>query len=210
MNKAVQGFPKKPTARRHVVFVLTQEILNRSEEKDFLIASEHQLCRQFAVSRVTVRLALGDLEHLGLIYRRHGKGTFAYGRTTRPGRSLVILIESAHTFASAPFIDVMRGVQTVTASLRSALILISASPLVWQADLIRSLGGVIISQQSLTSQELSAFKDWNIPFLFMNEARLATNCDFFTLGLRAAHALNNAALTGNSIGEIKIEQLFEA
>jgi DNA-binding FadR family transcriptional regulator len=57
---------------------MTEEILKRSDEQDFLITSEHQLCRQFTVSRVTVRLALGDLEHLGLIYRRHGKGTFAY------------------------------------------------------------------------------------------------------------------------------------
>jgi DNA-binding transcriptional regulator YhcF (GntR family) len=202
-----QVLPKKPTARGHVAAVLTEEILNRLEEKDFIIASEHQLCRQFSVSRVTVRLALSDLEHLGLIYRRHGKGTFAYGRTTRSGRSLAVLIESSDTLARAPLIEIMRGAQTVTASLRSALVLISSSPLVWQAHIRRSLMGVIILQPDLTIQELGGFKDWNIPFLFIHEARLATNFDFFSLGQRAAHALNNAALIGNSIEELKIEHL---
>ena len=210
MNQAVQGFSKKPTARSHVAAVLTEDILYRPDERDFLIASEHQLCRQFSVSRVTVRLALGDLEHLGLIYRRHGKGTFAYGRASRPGRSLAILIESADTLAGAPVIEIMRGAQTVTASLRSALILISASPLIWQSDLARGLGGVIVMQQSLTIQELGVFKDRNIPFLFINAAQLTVNCDFFSFGQRAAHTLYDAALTGDSTGEISIALLPKA
>ena len=65
---------RKPSARRRIADVLAQEILNRPQPEDFAIASDHQLCRRFAVSRVTIRLALGDLEHKGLIYRRHGKG----------------------------------------------------------------------------------------------------------------------------------------
>src|SRR5258707_73899 len=94
MKHPTQKSPKKATARRYVVGVLTQEILSNLEPKDFLIASEHQLSRRFAVSRVTIRLALMDLEHSGLIYRRHGKGTFAYGRSTRAHRSLGVLIKS--------------------------------------------------------------------------------------------------------------------
>ena len=38
--------------------------------------SEHTLCRDFSVSRITVRQALGDLQKEGLIFKVHGKGTF--------------------------------------------------------------------------------------------------------------------------------------
>jgi GntR family transcriptional regulator len=41
------------------------------------IASEHQLCRRFNVSRPTVRQALDVLVHEGLLYRHAGRGTFA-------------------------------------------------------------------------------------------------------------------------------------
>ncbi len=40
------------------------------------IPSEEDLAGQFGVSRVTVRQAIGDLIDDGLLYRRHGKGTF--------------------------------------------------------------------------------------------------------------------------------------
>jgi DNA-binding LacI/PurR family transcriptional regulator len=207
MSKMVHGPPKNPTARSHVVAVLTQEILDRPDEKDFLIGSEHQLCRQFAVSRVTVRLALGDLENLGFIYRRHGKGTFAYGRSNRPGRSLAILFASPDILTSTQFIELLRGAHSITASLRSGLVLMSGSPLGWRPDLVRSLGGVVAMSRSLTPQELDVFKDRNIPFLFLDEAHLNDmRCDFFDLGQRAANLLKNAVLTRESNGEIKIEE----
>lgn len=46
------------------------------------IASEHQLCRRFNVSRPTIRQALDLLVQEGLLYRHAGRGTFA---TPAPG-----------------------------------------------------------------------------------------------------------------------------
>lgn len=43
---------------------------------DECLPSEHELCRQFDVSRVTIRKAVEELEKEGLLYRLPGKGTF--------------------------------------------------------------------------------------------------------------------------------------
>jgi GntR family transcriptional regulator len=40
------------------------------------IPSEGELCRQYDISRMTVRLAVNELARLGYLYRRQGKGTF--------------------------------------------------------------------------------------------------------------------------------------
>ncbi|MBA2469659.1 MAG: GntR family transcriptional regulator, partial [Chloroflexia bacterium] len=40
------------------------------------IPSETELCRQFGVSRITVRKAIGDLVHEGRLRTVQGKGTF--------------------------------------------------------------------------------------------------------------------------------------
>jgi DNA-binding GntR family transcriptional regulator len=82
------------TVRRHVATVLAREILDSSAPTAFQIESEHQLCRRFGVSRVTVRLALSDLENRGLIYRKHGKGTFAHGPSAGTHRHIGVLIKS--------------------------------------------------------------------------------------------------------------------
>jgi DNA-binding transcriptional regulator YhcF (GntR family) len=198
-----QDLPKRPTARRRVVAVLTQEILNNPDTKDFPIASEYQLCRRFGVSRVTIRLALGDLEHQGLIYRRHGKGTFAHGHSKRVHRSLGLLIKAPDALKYAPLVEMIRGAQAAMASLRSSLVLISISPLEWQPEMTRNLGGVIVVQQDVTAEEMNNIKKRNLPFLCIEESRLTNGAnDCFDLGLQAAEILNHAAVTGTLVGEM--------
>jgi hypothetical protein len=69
----VLEIPRTSTARNRVATTLTQEILDNPESKSFLIPSEHQLCRRFNVSRVTARLALNELRHLGHNFLNVGK-----------------------------------------------------------------------------------------------------------------------------------------
>jgi GntR family transcriptional regulator len=54
---------------------LMREIRNGRFPQGTLIPTEPELCRRFAVSRVTIRGALRELELLGMISRRRGVGT---------------------------------------------------------------------------------------------------------------------------------------
>ncbi len=46
---------------------------------DEKMLSEREICEKFEVSRTTVRAALNELEEMGFIYKRHGKGTYVSG-----------------------------------------------------------------------------------------------------------------------------------
>lgn len=50
--------------------------INSNLKPNQKLPSERKLVEMYGVSRSTIRLALNDLEHRGLIYRLHGKGTF--------------------------------------------------------------------------------------------------------------------------------------
>lgn len=160
------------TARARLVATLTEEILQNPGTAAFAIASEHQLCERFNISRVTVRLALNDLENRGLIYRKHGKGTFAHGHSTRVYRNLGFLLKSAHATEHRPIAEMVRGAQTVMAPLRSSILLISTPPEQWRPEKASSLGGVIVLPQDVTEEDLAILKDRNLPFLIVGESHL--------------------------------------
>lgn len=61
---------------------LIVEIEKKLQPNDKLI-SEREICQRFDVSRTTVRLALMELENMGYIYKRHGKGTFVSNTITK-------------------------------------------------------------------------------------------------------------------------------
>ena len=56
--------------------LLRQRILDGVYQSHQQMPSELELVARFAVSRITVRQALNDLQREGLIFRIHGKGTF--------------------------------------------------------------------------------------------------------------------------------------
>ncbi|MGL5692755.1 MAG: GntR family transcriptional regulator [Peptostreptococcaceae bacterium] len=58
-----------------LVEILRQKIENEMIPNEKML-SERGICDQYGVSRTTVRLAMAELEHMGYIYKRHGKGTF--------------------------------------------------------------------------------------------------------------------------------------
>lgn len=58
------------------LFNVLRDKINNDMSPGDLLPSERQLSERYGLSRTTVRLALEGLENRGLIYRRHGKGTF--------------------------------------------------------------------------------------------------------------------------------------
>ncbi len=68
------------TARRQPLYdqlvdLLSEKIENELQPGDML-PSERELAETYGLSRTTVRLAMAELEELGLVARKHGKGTF--------------------------------------------------------------------------------------------------------------------------------------
>lgn len=64
---------------------LTHEILTGDYPIGSLLPTEHELCKQWQISRHTAREALRCVERLGLVVRRQGSGTQVV-RTTLPER----------------------------------------------------------------------------------------------------------------------------
>ncbi len=67
-----EGIPMYVWIRETLRGEITQEILKRGEK----LPSEHELASRFGVSRMTVRQSIAELIDEGLLYRRHGVGTF--------------------------------------------------------------------------------------------------------------------------------------
>jgi len=156
---------RRPTARAALVSTLSEEILRRSETHPFPIASEHELCRRFQISRVTVRLALGDLENRGLIFRKHGKGTFAHGRSTQVHRDVGFLMKQPQAAEHRPIAEMIRGAQTVMAPLRAAISLLSRSPEEWRPEVAGNLVGVVIVPEGVTDKDLEVLRDRKVPYI---------------------------------------------
>jgi DNA-binding LacI/PurR family transcriptional regulator len=164
--------PPRLTVRGRLVSTLTQEILGHPDTSAFLLESEYELCRRFQISRATVRLALADLENRGLIYRKHGKGTFAHGRSNRVHRDIGFLLKSPGAAEHRPIAEMVRGAQSAVAKLRSAIVLLSSAPESWDSDMACRLGGIIIDPQDVTEHDLQILRDRKINFLLAGDSAL--------------------------------------
>jgi GntR family transcriptional regulator len=66
------GIPVYVRIRETLRDEITKGILRRGER----LPPEHELAARFSVSRMTIRESIEDLVNEGLLYRRHGVGTF--------------------------------------------------------------------------------------------------------------------------------------
>src|SRR5512146_2681717 len=67
-----EGIPAYVQIRETLRGEVTGGTLKRGEQ----LPPEHELAERFGVSRMTIRQSIEDLVNEGLLYRRHGVGTF--------------------------------------------------------------------------------------------------------------------------------------
>ncbi|MDP9968685.1 GntR family transcriptional regulator [Variovorax beijingensis] len=102
------------TALHRQVFLVLRDEISRGLFPDGLLPNEEALCERFGVSRITVRRALADLAALGVVERRHGRGTFVLGppAQARPAPSLSV-IDSLRQTATETVVQVLQVEQAV-------------------------------------------------------------------------------------------------
>src|SRR5512140_223051 len=89
-----EGIPIYVQIRESLRVEITQGILKRGQK----LPSEQELASQFKVSRMTIRESIEDLVDEGLLYRRHGVGTFvAYPHLQRDHTKLTSFFDKAAT-----------------------------------------------------------------------------------------------------------------
>lgn len=103
----------KGTALHRQMFLVLNDEIARGMFPGGALPNEQTLGERFGVSRITVRRALTDLAALGIVERRHGRGTFVReGRPpARPSPSLSV-IDSLRQAATQTLVQVLEVVQT--------------------------------------------------------------------------------------------------
>jgi GntR family transcriptional regulator len=105
---------KTPTPPKHARLREALRAQIEALPPDRKIPSEHELCAQYKVSRITVRKALDELIHEGLLYTVQGKGTFVAARKFR--------IEWAHEMAGFHADMARRGLRVKVRVLEQAIV----------------------------------------------------------------------------------------
>ena len=109
------------TARKQPLYDQLVDILADKIEHEYhagdMISSERELSERYGLSRTTVRLALQELERLGLIVRQHGRGTFVADRSA----------QTTNLMQSYSFTEMSRLIRTLPSIWASALAKSSSS-----------------------------------------------------------------------------------
>lgn len=162
----------KSSQRQRIVNSIRDDILAGVYASHTPLPGEHTLCQRFEVSRMTLRLALGDLEQRGFIYRRHGSGTYVNpvcSVMTRPLALLLLEPQKAMTVGNLPFIS---GAGSYLESVGSHLAILSLPPTRWNAELIASLAGVMVLPPFIEEAHLAQLAHDHLPTLVVAESDL--------------------------------------
>src|SRR5512139_1098570 len=126
LNKS-EGIPLYTQIRK----ALRDDIVNKILIPGQKIPSEDELAAKFGVSRMTVRQGISDLIDEGLLYRRHGVGTFvAQPHFERDHSRLTSFVESAKEDG----IDLV--VRVLIADILPAKLKVAQSLAIQEADLV--------------------------------------------------------------------------
>lgn len=142
--------------------------MNSSGEK--LLPSERDLCRLFAVSHTTVRLALKELEISGLLLRVPGKGTFLTEPPQKETSSTLVygvILEDLTGGRMTDFqLRLLAGIRHYAQSCDVSLMLLGEEDEIYMTLAQNGkLAGLIITNPMLSDHRLRELKQMNIPLV---------------------------------------------
>lgn len=148
-----------------VTRALSSEILKGKYKGDGALPTEKELGERFSVSRITVRRALSDLEHMGLVYRRHGSGTYAYPVQKRTLAPIALILLEPHKLSNPYFADLIRGANTYLMTIGSHISVLHRAPRDWSPTFGRSFAGAIVVPSQVTVDDLESLRKFELPFV---------------------------------------------
>jgi GntR family transcriptional regulator len=91
----MEEFPLKKTDEAAPLYIRLKNALHEQIETGLLkpgqmIPSERGLCREYGISRITVRRCISEMVHEEILCRRHGKGTFVAVRKIKQGLARIV------------------------------------------------------------------------------------------------------------------------
>ncbi|MCR2822904.1 GntR family transcriptional regulator [Lederbergia panacisoli] len=177
----------KPAKYMMVIDTIKEWIANGEVKPGEKIYSENELAKMFNVSRHTIRQAVGELVHEGLLYREQGAGTFctSQAETTNisgqpapiSGKNIGIITTYISDYI---FPAIIRGMESYLTSKGYSLIISSTDNDIdkekqcLEAMLSRNIDGLIIepSKSSGFNPNIHYYLELeqkNIPYLMINQ-----------------------------------------
>jgi len=158
--------------RQFVADTLRQEIAAGTFQPSMALPGENALCQRFGITRATLRLALADLERRGLIFRRHGKGTFVNPTRSVMAKPLALLLREPQKASTVGNVPIIAGATYALESVGSYLALVSAPPAKWPAPLIDSVAGVIVVPAKMQQADLTRLDEFMLPHIVVGDSFL--------------------------------------
>lgn len=119
-----QSIPKYIQVKEEILsWILTGNFTTHDK-----LPSEHEIVKQFAMSRQTIRQALGELEQEGWLYKEQGKGTFVAQQSvhqTRGSQSGITIGLITTNISDYIFPTIVRGVEASVREEGARLLLAS-------------------------------------------------------------------------------------
>lgn len=110
------------------------------------LPSEHELVRDYAISRITARQALAELERAGLVFRRQGRGSFvARPAVVQPLTRLTGLAEAMSGQGLSSTSRVLRASATRASSTVASRLGVEAGTSVFEIARVRLVAGTSVS-----------------------------------------------------------------